>query len=73
MVKYECLICNYIYDEEEGDLENGILEDTTWKELPRNWCCPTCGIAKSDMSSWEILENDNNESDEELDKDDEDE
>lgn len=49
MSKYVCSICGYIYDEEKGILEAGIIHNTVWEELPDNWVCPLCGAAKDEF------------------------
>lgn len=48
--KYECNVCSYVYDPEEGDPENGIAPGTAFDELPEDWVCPTCGVDKTDFS-----------------------
>ncbi|MGE0015811.1 MAG: rubredoxin [Candidatus Methanomethylophilaceae archaeon] len=40
-MKYECLLCGYIYDEEK--------EGVPFNELPDDWVCPSCGASKSDF------------------------
>jgi len=56
MVKYRCVVCNYIYDPEKGDPDNGIQPGTSFDELPDSWVCPVCGV---DKNSFERLrEND---------------
>jgi len=47
--KYECIVCNHIYDEAEGDAETGIPPGTRFEDLPDDWVCPTCGAEKSDF------------------------
>jgi len=47
MKKYKCTVCNYIYDPENGDPENGIKPGTSFEELPDDWTCPVCGVDKS--------------------------
>lgn len=47
MEKYKCTVCNYIYDPEKGDTENGIKSGTSFEELPDDWTCPVCGVDKS--------------------------
>lgn len=49
MKTYVCPICGYIYDEEAGDPENGIAPGTPWEDLPEDWACPLCGVAKSEF------------------------
>jgi len=48
--QYSCNDCDYIYDEEKGDPENGIVPGTLWRQLPDDWICPQCGSPKSDFS-----------------------
>ncbi len=37
-MKYRCLACGYIYDDEK--------EDVPFSELPADWICPLCGASK---------------------------
>jgi len=46
MDKYECSVCGYIYDPEEGDPDNGIEPGTSFEDLPDDWVCPICGASK---------------------------
>ena len=46
MAKWECLVCGYIYDPEEGDPENDIEPGTSFEDLPEDWVCPQCGAGK---------------------------
>ncbi|ADT83331.1 MULTISPECIES: rubredoxin [Thermococcus] len=46
MAKWKCLVCGYIYDEEEGDPDAGIAPGTKFEELPDDWVCPLCGAGK---------------------------
>jgi rubredoxin len=50
MKKYRCTICGYIYDEAEGDPDNGIAPGTKWEDLPADWVCPMCGAGKDEFS-----------------------
>lgn len=43
------MICGYIYDPEEGDIENGIPPGTLFEDLPADWACPICGASKEDF------------------------
>ncbi len=45
MNKYEC-VCEYVYDPEMGDPENGIEPGTAFEDLPDDWVCPLCGAEK---------------------------
>ncbi|MEM7136298.1 MAG: rubredoxin [Myxococcota bacterium] len=49
MRKWRCIICNHIYDEAEGDPDNGIAAGTKMEDIPDDWCCPDCGAEKSDF------------------------
>lgn len=46
MAKWKCTICEYIYDPEKGDPENGIKIGILFENLPDNWVCPVCGAPK---------------------------
>ncbi len=48
-MKYVCLICGYVYDESEGDPDNGIEPGTLWEDLPEDFECPLCGVSKDDF------------------------
>lgn len=49
MAKYECTVCGYIYDEDEGDADSGIAPGTKFEDLPDDWVCPVCGAGKGDF------------------------
>ena len=49
MKKYECIVCGYVYDPEEGDPDNGIEPGTSFEDLPDDWECPDCGAGKDDF------------------------
>ena len=46
MKKYVCTACNYVYDPEVGEPENGIAPGTPFEELPYDYVCPLCGLGK---------------------------
>lgn len=46
MDKYECSVCGYVYDPEDGDPDNGIEPGTKWEDVPDDWVCPVCGASK---------------------------
>jgi rubredoxin len=46
MAKYQCSVCNYIYDPELGDPDSGIKPGTAFEDIPDNWTCPVCGASK---------------------------
>ena len=37
-MKYRCMACGYIYDEE--------VEGVKFEDLPEDWVCPLCGVGK---------------------------
>lgn len=51
MEKFECELCEYTYDPEKGDPENGIMPGTPFEKLPEEWYCPACGQGKESFSS----------------------
>ena len=49
-MNYECEICGYVYNETEGDPDNGIKPGTKWKDVPDDFICPDCGVGKDSFS-----------------------
>lgn len=49
MKKWQCSVCGHIYDEAAGDPEHGVPPGTRWEDLPEDWTCPDCGVAKNDF------------------------
>jgi rubredoxin len=47
--KWVCVVCGYVYDEEQGDPDHGIEAGTAWQDVPDDWECPECGASKSDF------------------------
>lgn len=47
VAKYKCMVCGYIFDEEEGDLSQHVEPGTLWENIPDDWVCPVCGVNKS--------------------------
>ena len=43
--RFECTICGYVYDPEEGDPDAGVSANTPFEEIPDGWVCPMCGAA----------------------------
>jgi rubredoxin len=39
---YECRICWYRYDPEQGDASAQIPVGTAFEQLPPDWSCPQC-------------------------------
>ena len=51
---HRCTICDYLYDPEIGDPDNGVEPGTAWEDLPDDWVCPDCGVGKADFEMVEI-------------------
>ncbi len=49
MDKWECQLCDYVYDPEEGDPESGIAPGTPFEDLPDDWLCPICFVGKDEF------------------------
>jgi len=49
MQKWVCTICGYIYDPAVGDPDGGIEPGTAFEDIPDDWVCPVCGVAKEDF------------------------
>lgn len=47
--KWICEVCDYIYDPEKGDPDQGIEPGTPFEDLPDDWRCPDCGVGKEDF------------------------
>lgn len=53
MAKYQCSVCGYVYNEEEGDPESNVPPGTKWENLPEDWVCPVCGATKDQFEKIE--------------------
>lgn len=49
-----CVICGYVYNEQEGCPDEGIEPGTKWEDVPLNWVCPECGAGKEDFEMVEV-------------------
>ena len=49
MKKYKCLVCGYIYDPEQGDINEGIEAGIEFDNLPDDYTCPVCGAGKNEF------------------------
>ena len=45
-----CLICGWIYNEEEGLPEEGIAPGTRFAAIPDEWRCPLCDVGKAEFA-----------------------
>lgn len=52
--KWECIVCGFIYDEEQGWPEDGIEPGTRWEDVPEDWLCPDCLVGKDDFEMVQI-------------------
>ena len=50
MEKYECNVCNWVYDPEEGLPDEGIELGTSFDDLPDDFVCPECGAGKEEFA-----------------------
>jgi rubredoxin len=52
VVEYQswvCLICGWIYNEQEGLPDEGIPAGTRFADIPTDWRCPLCDVGKEDF------------------------
>lgn len=49
MKKYVCVVCGFVYDPAVGMPDEGIAAGTAFEDIPDDWCCPDCGVSKSDF------------------------
>jgi len=46
-MKYECIVCGYVYDPAKGDPDNGVEPGTKFADITEDWVCPVCGADKT--------------------------
>ncbi|MDH5547329.1 MAG: rubredoxin [Gammaproteobacteria bacterium] len=46
---WQCIVCGFVYNEEEGLPNEGIPPGTRFEDIPDDWSCPECGVSKSDF------------------------
>jgi rubredoxin len=54
MKTWQCVVCGFTYDETKGDPEHGLEPGTSWENVPADWSCPDCGVAKADFEMVEV-------------------
>ena len=54
MHTWECRICGFQYDERSGIPEEGIPPGTSWEDIPDDWCCPDCGVVKTEFEMVQV-------------------
>lgn len=47
MKKWQCIVCDHIYDPERGDELAEVHAETAFEELPHHYACPDCGADKT--------------------------
>ena len=50
-MKYVCIICGYTYNEDTGDPDLGIDAGVRWDDIPDDFTCPVCGVAKEEFET----------------------
>ena len=51
---WQCGTCGFVYDEAEGLPGEGFPAGTRWTDIPDDWVCSDCGMAKSQFEMAEI-------------------
>ena len=51
---FQCGTCGFIYDEAEGLPDEGFPPGTRWSDIPDDWVCPDCTMAKAQFDMAEI-------------------
>jgi len=47
--RWQCVVCDFTYDEHKGLPEDGIAPGTRFEDIPEDWSCPDCGVTKQDF------------------------
>lgn len=50
MGKWICDVCQWVYDPEVGDPDNGVPPGTAFEDVPDDWVCPLCFVGKDEFS-----------------------
>ncbi|PLX00566.1 MAG: rubredoxin [Marinilabiliales bacterium] len=45
-MKHKCVVCGFVYDENEGHPSSGIAPGTKFEDIPEDWKCPICAATK---------------------------
>jgi rubredoxin len=45
-MKYVCTVCGFVYDPADGDSDSNLAPGVPFEEIPGEWACPVCGVAK---------------------------
>ena len=52
--KYMCVVCGWIYDEQQGAPQHGLTPGTRWDDVPSDWACTDCGAGREDFEMIEL-------------------
>ncbi len=52
--RWVCRMCEYIYDPCAGDPKHGIEAGIPFKDLPKDWVCPSCGASKGNFKACNV-------------------
>lgn len=44
-----CLVCGWVYEEAKGDPDHCVPPGSRWEDVPDDWCCPECGVDKTEF------------------------
>ena len=47
--KWQCLMCEYVYDPAVGDTSQNVSPGVAFEELSDEWMCPECGATKDNF------------------------
>ena len=50
MGKWICDVCQWVYDPEVGDPDNGVPPGTAFEDVRDDWVCPLCFVGKDEFS-----------------------
>ena len=53
LLNWKCMVCGYVYEEEQGDPDSGVAPGTAFEDLPDDWVCPGCGVPKDQFEPLE--------------------
>ena len=56
MKSWQCIVCGFVYNEADGLPEDGIAAGTRWEDIPDDWSCPDCGVAKAASRFWMVID-----------------
>jgi rubredoxin len=49
-----CLICGWVYNEQDGLPAEGIAPGTRFSDIPDDWRCPECDVTKAEFAAVEF-------------------